>query len=103
MTDTKDPGYRYFSSVEGHVVGRFGSTSFIGVRRGPDGWVWVTDDVYRIPIIEINRYVREYKRALADGSLKEVTKADFDRLYPEKPVTKGGKKGGKSKAAAEEG
>jgi hypothetical protein len=72
--------FRYFRSVEGKVVGRFGKDSYIGVRRTKEGWDWNTEDVFAIPTEECRRYVREYKRALKSGALIEVTKKDFDQV-----------------------
>ena len=63
--------FRHFSSVEGHVVPRWGTDTFIGVTRAPGGWKWNTGKMVKIPADECRRYLREYNRALKDGSLKE--------------------------------
>lgn len=70
--------FRYFKSVEGRVVPRFGQRSYIGCRRGPQGFAW-SDQAVSIPAIEVVKYLREYNRALADGSLVEVSKAQYDK------------------------
>ena len=76
-----DITFRYFRSVAGMVVPRYGTVSFIGAMRDKvQGWVWDTDLVVRIPEFETTRYLREYRRALADGALVECSQADFEAL-----------------------
>ena len=70
--------FRYFKSVDGRAVPRFGQRSYIGCRRGPDGFVWI-DRAVSIPTLEVVKYLREYNRALADGSLVEVSKEQYDK------------------------
>jgi hypothetical protein len=71
--------FRFFRSVEGKVVPRYGTATFIGVQRDNKiGWIWDTTSVIRVPEYEVNRYMREYRRALSDGSLVECCKADYD-------------------------
>jgi hypothetical protein len=73
--------FRYFKSVEGRVVPRYGTTTFIGVQRDQKvGWVWDTSAITRVPEYETTRYGKEYRRALSDGSMVECSKADFDAL-----------------------
>jgi hypothetical protein len=81
MSAKTEPEFRYFRSVEGYVVPRYGTQSFIGVQRDRAvGWRWDTADVFAIPIADCKRYAREYRRALTTGALVEVTKADFERV-----------------------
>jgi hypothetical protein len=71
--------FRYFKSVEGMVVPRYGTATFIGVKRDKTvGWVWDTARVVRIPESETVRYMKEYRRALADGAMVECLRADYD-------------------------
>jgi len=71
--------FRYFRSVEGKVVPRYGTAIFIGVKRDKvQGWVWNTDLVVRIPESETTRYLREYRRALEDGSMTECARVDYE-------------------------
>lgn len=70
---------KYFSSVKGHAVSRYGTREFIGATRGKDGHVWDTDAVTAIPEAEYYRYLREYTRAIKSKSLKKRTKADYDK------------------------
>lgn len=70
--------FRYFKSVEGHIVPRYGTQTYIGARIDKaEGWVW-TEDVKRIPTTEVTRYLREYNRALKDGAIVEVKRSDYD-------------------------
>ena len=93
MTESKTE-YRYFSSVKGHAVPRWGSEGFIGLKRTPNGWKWDERRVVRIPILEADRYHREYADAIKTGSLLERTEKDFDDYWrtveesikPSKPV-----------------
>ena len=96
MSDTKDIVYRYFSSVEGHVVRRYGAyNQYIGVKLVPSGekevksllgpsaegsfdWKWDTDKVVRISEKEFVRYGREYNRAVESGALIEKKERDFN-------------------------
>jgi hypothetical protein len=73
-----DKKCRYFSSVPGHAVARYGTGTTIGASRGPTGYVFNTDVVVAIPEAEFYRYMREYKRALLHKELVERTKEDFD-------------------------
>lgn len=92
----------YVSSVEGHLVSRFGTArpgvgnQLIGASKapkigkddkpitGPDGsvldWVlaWHTDEITWIPAAEHERFFREYRRAIEDGALTVRTKAEFE-------------------------
>jgi hypothetical protein len=101
--------FRYFRSVEGSVVPRWGTPSFIGVRRVPSkGWEWNTEKVVSVPEYETIKYLREYNRALKDGSIIEVSKpaaakeavveVDIPEPETEEPAdeeTKRTKRGGK--------
>lgn len=71
--------FRYFRSIEGMVVPRYGTATFIGVQRDQkQGWIWDTNAIIRVPEYETTRYGKEYRRALADGALVECSKAEFD-------------------------
>ena len=76
--------FKFFRSVEGKVVPRYGTATFIGVLRdNKQGWVWDTATVVRVPEYEVTRYMREYRRALADGALVECSSADYDAQQTE--------------------
>jgi len=73
----------YVSAIEGHLVTRFPSLAqpvaqYIGATRQGKKIVWSPDQVVAIPDQEWRKYRREYRRAVADGSLKMRTKEDFD-------------------------
>ena len=76
----------YVSSVEGHVVSRYGSgkaagrrDSFIGARRlDGGGYEWDTEVIVALTHAEIARYRGEYRRAIKNGALKERTVADYE-------------------------
>ena len=89
--------YRYFSSVEGHIVPRYGAMGqYIGAKLVPSGekseyrsllgpsglgsfsWDWDTDKVIRIALNDCVKYGREYSRALASGSIIERKERDYD-------------------------
>jgi hypothetical protein len=74
-----DITFRYFRSVEGKVVPRYGTATYIGAQRDQKmGWVWDTSAVVRIPEYEVERFAREYRRALAEGAIIECARADYD-------------------------
>ena len=116
--DPADIKYRYFSSVEGHLVPRHGAPQqYIGARYEPSGKktarsllgpsgqgsfiiVWDTKRVERIPVEECVKYGREYSRALEAGSLKERKVKDYDSHI--KAVEAAGKKAAKERAEAVE-
>ena len=76
--------FKFFRSVEGKVVPRYGTATFIGaLRDNKQGWVWDTTTVVRVPEYEVTRYMREYRRALADGALVECSSADYDAQQTE--------------------
>ena len=71
--------FRYFKSVEGMIVPRYGTSTFIGAKRDKTvGWIWDTTRVVRIPESETVRYMKEYRRALADGAMVECSRTDYD-------------------------
>jgi len=96
-------GDLYVSSVEGHIVPRFGSArnglkaQAIGVypvvtmranaqgEKEPtfDGMRWDTNEVVRVPRDAYIANLKDYDRALADRALKRRTKADFDAYMKE--------------------
>ena len=89
--------YRYFSSVQGHIVPRFGAQGqYIGAKLIPSGeevarsllgpsgqgsflWGWDTTKVVRISEKEFVLYGREYTRALKSGALVQRTAKDYDK------------------------
>lgn len=71
----------YVSSVEGHLVTRFGAKLYIGASRNPADPSQITWDlglVVKIPEAEVLAYGREYRAAIAAGSLLVRTAADFE-------------------------
>lgn len=114
----EDIKYCYFSSVEGHIVPRYGAPNqYIGARLEPSGekvarsllgpsgegsfvWVWDTKHVERIQVEEVTKYGREYNRALKDKSLKERKVKDYESYI--KSVEAAEKKAAKERAAAKE-
>ncbi|MCP4674347.1 MAG: hypothetical protein GY854_02280 [Deltaproteobacteria bacterium] len=70
--------FRYFSSVQGQVVQRYGTDTFIGVKRTANGWDWNDESVVPIPETECSRYEREYQNAVRNGALKIRTQKDYE-------------------------
>jgi hypothetical protein len=72
---------RYFSSVRGHAVSRFGHPDLlIGAERDPKaegGLRWETDRVIEIPEAEFTQHEREYRAALRAGGLVERKPEDL--------------------------
>lgn len=73
----------YVKPVSGHLVPRYStlrssSTTYIGARRDGKAIEWDTDAVVAIPLAEWNRYGREYRRALSEGSLMPADKAAYE-------------------------
>ncbi len=77
MNKTKSE-FRYFSSVQGRVVPRYGTDTFIGVKRTPSGWEWDEERVVAIPAAECSRFGREYQNAVRLKALKKRTREDYD-------------------------
>jgi hypothetical protein len=71
--------FKYFRSVKGHVVHRYGTDTLIGVTRGKDGHKWNTERVVAIPEVEYFRHLKAYRRAVKSGALKESTKSAFEK------------------------
>lgn len=66
----------FVSSVEGSPVQRYGTSLLIGAARNrvdPAQVVFDTAAIVRIPGTEHARYLREYGRAIANGSLRRRT------------------------------
>lgn len=83
------PEFHYVSSVKGHLVTRFPSlrssvAQFIGATRKGKTIVWDETEVVAISDQEWQRYRREYRRCLADKSIVERTKEDFEAYVAEK-------------------
>lgn len=81
----------YVSSVEGHLVTRFGTTQRIGGvpspglligaerdRTDPTKVVWDESKIVHIPEAEASAYAREYARAIREGALHKRTEAEFE-------------------------
>ncbi len=77
MNKTKSE-FRYFSSVQGRVVPRYGTDTFIGVKRTSSGWGWDEERVVAIPAAECSRFGREYQNAVRLRALKVRTREDYD-------------------------
>jgi len=70
----------FVSSVEGSLVTRHGTRTFIGAtRRAKEPTVidWQPDVIVAFPHDEYRRYRREYDRALRDKSLAKRTEAEW--------------------------
>jgi hypothetical protein len=82
MAAAASPFAFFVSSVEGHVVPRYGSRtpSNIGVTRTADGWAWDTASIEGITHVEAQLYRREYARAFENKSLKLRTADEFASL-----------------------
>lgn len=76
---------RFFRSVEGRAVARFGSGSrtraceLIGAVRDGTSIVWDTERVTPLPADYCRRYVRELSRAVQRGDLIEVSREAYER------------------------
>ena len=93
--------FKYFSCVKGVVVQRFGTDTFIGVRKTSKGWVWNEERVIRLPENEVTRYIREYNNAIKAEALVERTEKDFDDYW--KKVEEEAEKNAKSSKAGKSG
>ena len=82
----------YVSSVEGHLVTRYGTGRrvngipmpglLVGAERDPadpSKVVFDTTKIVFIPEQEAVTYAREYRRALQQGALKARTEDEFER------------------------
>lgn len=80
---SQQPRFALFvSSVEGRLVTRYGTRTFIGAERrasDPRQLEWHTDQVIAIPHDEFRKYRREYLRALREGSLVVRTDAEWQQ------------------------
>jgi hypothetical protein len=76
--------FEYYSSVEGHVVPRYGTDVYIGAKRVPGGWDWNTDAVVPIPEREYTLYGREYARGVKEGGIIKRTEADYKKYIKAK-------------------
>lgn len=85
MPEPKTPFARFFRSVEGKLVSRYGTASqaranaLIGASRDPETGVvsWDTGAIIAITPLEAQRFKREYDRAVRDWALTEVTEQDY--------------------------
>lgn len=90
---TASPFVKFVSSVEGHLVARYGTATpqssnvLIGARRevkldaqgkesGEVGIVW-TDEIVALTQGEIDQFAREYEMASRDGALVERSEAEY--------------------------
>ena len=88
----------YVSCVEGHPVSRYGGVGYIGAERSAEGLTFYPERVIAFTVAEISRFRREYSRAIAAGSLRERTKADY--VAASRPAESAEKKSPKAKASA---
>lgn len=76
-----EKGALYVSAVEGHVCTRYGTGGlYIGVTRDqkdPSKLAWDTKAIVFIPPAEASRYLLEYSRDLAAGSLTKRTSDEY--------------------------
>lgn len=73
----------YVSAVKGRLVTRFPTLQapapqYVGATRHGKKITWDEDAVVAIPQSEWSKYRREYRKAIATGSLKERTLAEFE-------------------------
>lgn len=68
--------FKYYSSVYGRVVPRFGTSSYIGAVMGKDGFEWDEVKIVAIPMTEFARYRKEYTKNVKNGSIMERTLKD---------------------------
>ena len=64
--------FRYFQSVKGRAVLRYGTGTYIGAVREISGFRW-SPKIVQIPKVECTRYVREDRDAVKNGDLIEFT------------------------------
>lgn len=81
----------YVKPVEGFLVPRYSTlrsstTTFIGAVRDGKKLRWTLDAVVRIPRAEWTRYLKEYNRTIAEGSLLKATEADFKNWETQRAV-----------------
>lgn len=82
MTDPVERFALYVSSVEGCPITRFGTRTLIGATRSaatPTVVQYDTDKIVAISSDEYRRYLREYERAIVNGTLKRRKPEDWDR------------------------
>jgi hypothetical protein len=70
--------FKYFKSVEGHVVQRYGTDTYIGVARVNGKHVWNTKRAVAIPEVEYLRHLKAYNRAVKDKSIIVATKKEYE-------------------------
>lgn len=68
----------YFSAEPGRAFRRPGTQSYIGAKRGPDGFVINPDVVVPIPRAEYLKSVRDFTAAVRRGDLHERTSQDYE-------------------------
>jgi hypothetical protein len=68
---------KFFASVPGFLVTRYGTGLPIGATIGKQGVEW-NDEVTAIPDDEAARYVREYAQHVAGGELRACTLSEYD-------------------------
>lgn len=79
----ESPFALFVSSVPGHLVSRYGSGGAraaepLGAERDAQGVVtWHPEQVLALSHAELARFGREYRRALARGSLSARTEAEY--------------------------
>ncbi len=104
----------FFSSVEGHLVPRYGAGSpapYIGAssvadpRPGkPGGTKWDTAQIVALTEAEARLYRKEYADAVAEGALRVRRPEEFDRAVEaeQREAAQAAERAAKAKAKAEE-
>jgi hypothetical protein len=78
MAEASDAFGLFLSCIEGQPVARFGTKVLIGADRDLTNRRlvrYMPKMIVAIPRAEATKYAREYRRAIADGSVKEQTAA----------------------------
>ena len=112
-TAAPSPFALFVSSVEGHVVSRYGATGptrapeAIGARRTATGsgwvWAWDTAAIASLTHAEVAAFGREYTAAIRAGALRERTAQEFEAYTASQRATadKVAKDAAAAKASAE--
>jgi hypothetical protein len=70
--------FKYFTAKTGHLVPRYGTSSYIGATARRGEAATFDGAVVAIPLREWTRFVKEYNRCMKAGVLIECTKAEHD-------------------------
>jgi|SRR6187551_177323 len=91
----------FVSCVEGSLVTRYGTRTFIGAERRtlePNVVDYHPEQIVAIPHDEFRKYRREYTRALRDGSLVQRTADEWQRQNRQDQPTEKSTGGGTPRA-----